>query len=279
MPVRRLHPCRPQPGDVDRMTGVGRSDRATDQKIASNPARSIAWIRSVLRRIGLRSNPARRNDLPIHPARGPQRLISAPCALPGRAWVSSWRAQAAGACDRLCRLAGRRSSPAAAPAARCQQRPVSGSLSAQVRPVARYLTSWPAATRSMWLRSRPAPRLVPDSCGPAPTRLPGTPETRLIRRNATAKAVDHCGPPGMGQTYQTGQHYPGSASRESCKRQVSARIPAPSHPAGWSARAPGGLAAAHCPPGLICQPDRNQTRRQGRLCGGLPTTEKNTFRS
>ena len=59
------------------MTGIGSGDWPPITSMASTTARSSAWMRSVARRIGLRSHPSHRTATAIHRAHGPRSLITA----------------------------------------------------------------------------------------------------------------------------------------------------------------------------------------------------------
>ena len=63
MPGRRLGLPGLQPGDIDPMTDLHGRGRAPARNSTSNPARMTAWNRSLPRRIGLQSNPRRRQNL------------------------------------------------------------------------------------------------------------------------------------------------------------------------------------------------------------------------
>src|SRR5215472_16158256 len=110
---------------------------------AISTARRIAWARSLACRIGLRSDPARRKVLPIHPALGGCGFIAAAGAL--SLMGGSGRQPDTPAADKDVAV-----------------------LMTVPRPVLCHW-SWPGSTSCARIR------------GPAPTRLPGTPDTILIR--------------------------------------------------------------------------------------------------
>jgi hypothetical protein len=68
MPGVRLRLSGPQPGEVHLVADTGGDDGGAITNAARRTARRMAWIRSVLRRIGLRSNPVRRKIRAVFPA-------------------------------------------------------------------------------------------------------------------------------------------------------------------------------------------------------------------